>query len=369
VRRNLRRAAVGGSERRPIREAPIITGKSGGIGRRLVFILLLFAGIGLAIGQSAYAEPPAITKAKNEAEALREQVDELSHQLDAAVEDYNYAKATLAETKEAIEKTQLQLTKAEADLEVAGGSLTERLVEIYKEGQLGMLDTLMGSASFSELVNRLDMMERLSEQDAKLVAEVKAYQEDVSARKSELAEQLEAEKTLTADAKAAKLKVEDQLAANEKALAGKEAQVAQLEKEEAARQAKLAAEAKRRAEEAKKKAAQEAAAKAKQQAASLNTSKGVKASVPESASPSDVVSIAMEYLGSRMCGPGRARAASTAPVSCCTCTRRWVSICPIRAACSTGMGGLCRAVSLGPVTWCSSTAPSVTWASTSGTGR
>ena len=85
------------------------------------------------------------------------------------------------------------------------------------------------------------------------------------------------------------------MAANKKALAGKEAQIAQLEKEEAARQAKLAAEAKKRAEEAKKKAALESA---KKKASSLNTSKGVKVSVPESASTSDVVSIAMEYLGS-----------------------------------------------------------------------
>ncbi len=72
---------------------------SGGIGRRLIFIFLVFLVGGLLLGEVAFAEPPAITRAKNEAEALQERVDELAALVDAAVEDYNYARARLAETK------------------------------------------------------------------------------------------------------------------------------------------------------------------------------------------------------------------------------------------------------------------------------
>jgi cell wall-associated NlpC family hydrolase len=160
-------------------------------------------------------------------------------------------------------------------------------------------------------------MERLSEQDATIVAQVTGYQEEVEAQKADLAQQIEDEKVLTVEAEAAKVKVQEQLTANEKALAGKEAQIAQLEKEEAARQAKLAAEAKKRAEEARKKAAAEAAAKAAAQAkaeaaaqakaqtkatpkttiTTVAKSEGTSVSVPESANSSDVVSIAMDYLG------------------------------------------------------------------------
>jgi cell wall-associated NlpC family hydrolase len=280
-----------------IREAPSITGKPGGIGRRLILIFLVFAFTGLVLGQVAWAEPTAITKAKSEAEALQERVDELSEQLDAAVEDYNYAKAKVKETKEAAERTQALLTKAEADLEVANAHLTERLVEIYKEGHLGVIDALAVSGSFSELIDRIDLLKRVGEQDAQVVADIQAYREEVAARKIELARQIEDERALAAEAEVAKVKVEEQLAANEKALAGKEAQIAQLEKEEAARQAKLAAEAKKRAEEAARKAKLAAAERARQRAASLNASQGVRVWVPDSASSSDVVSNAMKYLG------------------------------------------------------------------------
>jgi len=183
--------------------------------------------------------------------------------VEVAVEEYNTANVKLEQTQAAARENEKRLARVEADLEEARARLADRVVEIYKEGHLGMLDTLVGSASFSDLINRLDLMERLSKQDSELVAQVTAYQEEVTARKAELARQIEDEKLYTADAAVAEHKVENQLAAKKKALEGKEAQIAQLEKEEAARQAALAAAARKAAEEARKaREAAEAAARA-----------------------------------------------------------------------------------------------------------
>jgi peptidoglycan DL-endopeptidase CwlO len=206
----------------------------------------------------AQAETPAISKAKSQAEALREQIDQLDAQVEAAVEEYDTANAKLDQTNSAIAENEKKLAAAEADLADAQARLSDRLVEIYKEGHLGVLDTLVGSASFSDLVNRLNLMERLSKQDSDLIAQVEAYREEVTTRKAQLSQQLADQKQYVAEASVAEQKVKDQLAAKQKALAGKEKQIAQLEKEEAARQARLAAEAKRAAEEARK--AREAAA-------------------------------------------------------------------------------------------------------------
>jgi cell wall-associated NlpC family hydrolase len=288
-----------------IREAPINTGTSGGIGRRLISTLLVLTVIALVGTTVAWAEPAAITEAKSEAEALQARIDDLGEQMDAAVEDYNYAQAKLAQTSAAAKKTQAKLTESEADLEVMRAQLTNRIIEIYKQGHLGMLDTLSGATSFSDLINRLDLLERLSVQDSEMVDQVQAYRGQVSERKAELASQIEEEKKLTADTKLAKTKVEERLAANKEALAGKEVQIAQLQKEEAARQAKLAAAAKAAAEEAARKAAVAAAAAKKAKAASASTatkvsggSSSVSVSVPDSASSSEVVTIALKYLGS-----------------------------------------------------------------------
>jgi cell wall-associated NlpC family hydrolase len=260
--------------------------------------------VSLLGGNVAWAEPAAITQAKNEAEALQAKIDDLAEQLDAAVEDYNYAKAKLADTTAAAKKTQSKLTKAEKDLDAIQAQLSDRVVRIYKQGHLGLLDTLAGAVSFSDLINRLDLLEKLSAQDSRLVAEVTDYRDEVAQRKVELADQLREQKVLAAEADKAKDAVQARLSANEKALSGKEAQIAQLEKEEAIRQAKIAAAAREAARKAALAAAKAKAAEAAKKTAK-NTSKSngstgsgtVTVQVPDNASASDVVSIAMEYLG------------------------------------------------------------------------
>ncbi len=258
----------------------------------------------MVCSEAVRAEPAAITKAKSEAAALEERIDELNEQLEVVVEDYNYATEKLGQTKAAIEDKRAKLDQAEADLESLRAQLTERVVQIYKQGHLSSLDMLVGATSFSDLVNRLDMLERMSAQDNEMLQQVEAYRTRVADRESELAAQLEEEKVLAAEAEVAKAKVGETLAANEKALEGKETQIAQLQKEEAARQARLAAEARARAEAAKKAAAKKAAeaAAAKKAAAAIKPGSGgstsVNVSVPESASASDVVDIALQYVGS-----------------------------------------------------------------------
>ena len=257
--------ASSGSRPRNNREAPIDTGKPGGFGRRLTLFTIIFAALGLLIGQMAWADPGAITQAQQEAQTLKERIDALADELDAAIEEYNYAIAMLNDTQAAAESTQALLTKAEADLAAAEGQLVERLVEIYKEGQLGAIDAVLGSDSFTEALDRLDMLKRMSGQDAQIVADVEAYTEEKSARADELAQQLQDQQAYAGEADAAKAKVEQKLAANEEALADKQDEIALLVKEEEARQARLLAEAKKAQEEAARKAAALAALqKAKQ---------------------------------------------------------------------------------------------------------
>jgi cell wall-associated NlpC family hydrolase len=218
------------------------------------------------LGQFAFAEPAQITQAREDIEALQALLDDLDEQLSVAVEDYNYAVASLQETQAAAERTRLLLTQAESDLAVANAQLSDRLVEIYKEGQLGALETLLGVSSFSQLVNRLDWLQRMSGQDAKLVDDVESYRDEKTIRSEELAQQLEEEQALMVQAEAARETVEERLAANEIALADRKDELAQLIREEEERQARLAEEARKAAEEAARKAAEEAARKAAEEA-------------------------------------------------------------------------------------------------------
>lgn len=208
-----------------------------------VLVLVLAASLLVAfLPGLAVAETPAIEQAKDEAQALLDLVNELDRELSAATEEYNYANQQLQDTKAAIKKTTRELNQAQADLTFAQARLSQRLVGIYKAGNLGVLGVVLDAESFSQLVNGLNFMTRLSRQDGQLIEQVEAYGEQEAERKSQLDSQLKQQEAYAADTEAAKQKVLAQLQKQAEALKGKEAQIAQLRKEEAARQARLAAE-------------------------------------------------------------------------------------------------------------------------------
>jgi len=218
---------------------------AGALPVRLAAFFIIASLLTLSLSDVVQATP-AIDKAKAEAQSLMKLIDQLDEELSAAAEDYDYAAQVLKDTKAKVKKTQSNIAKAEKDLNTAQDLLNQRLVNIYKAGNLNMLNVLLGSSSFSDMISRADQWLRLGEQDSELIDHVKVYRQDVSDQKVQLEAQLKQQEEEAAVAEDAKAKVLAQLKKQEEALKGKEKQIAQLKKEEAARQAKLAAEARAR---------------------------------------------------------------------------------------------------------------------------
>ena len=237
--------------------------RTGSIGTKRTLALILIATVLLlTLSGLAQAYTPAINKAESQAAALRNLIDQLDEELSAAAEEYDYANQQLEDTQAAIKKTQKLLTQSETDLTTVQDRLNQRVVEIYKAGDLDMLAVLLDASSFTEMIDRYDQLQRLSRQDADLLRQVQDYKTQVTDRKAQLDAQLLQEQIDVQRTTAAKDKVTAQLAKQEKALRGKEAQIAKLKKAEAARQAALLAAAKKAAAEAARKAAAARAAAA-----------------------------------------------------------------------------------------------------------
>lgn len=211
-----------------------------------VIALALIAALLLLSGSTIAQATPAIDKAKAQAQALLALIEELDDELSAVTEEYNYANQQLEDTQAAIKRTTSNIKKAEKDLGTIQDQLNQRVVNIYKSGNLTMLGVILNTESFSDLVSRLDQLQRLGQQDADLIDQVQGYKQKVADRKAELEVELRQQQEYTEQTDAAKKKVLAQLEKQKKALKGKEVQIAKLKKEEAARQKKLAAEARAR---------------------------------------------------------------------------------------------------------------------------
>jgi peptidoglycan DL-endopeptidase CwlO len=275
-----------------------------GITRTLAFILTMSLVLLSLSSLADAATTPAIKKAQNQAAALQNLIDQLSEEMSAAAEDYDTAQQQLEDTQSAIKKTQKQLTQSTGDLATLQERLSQRVVEIYKSGDLSMLNVLLEASSFSDLIGRYEQLQRLSDQDAQLLEQVSDYKAQMAQQKTQLDSEKAQEQASVKKTASAKAKVTAQLAKQKKALKGKEVQIAQLKAAEQARQAALVAAA--------KKAAADEIARARAAAAAAKNNKGNKGTTattdgggggggPAPGYDSDkaarVVQIAMQYVG------------------------------------------------------------------------
>ncbi len=254
----------------------------------------------MACVQVAWAEPKAITQAKSQAAALQARLDQLNTQAELLVEKYDKANMELGQTTAAAAKNAAALKQAQQAQAKAEGTLSTRLVEIYEQGSTGALDVLLSANSWSDLLNRLTLLQRISAQDDALVARVTTYHRQVADQQAKLAQEVKQEQVAAAQVQSDKKAVQAKLAANQKALKGDQQQIAQMEKAWQAQQAKLAAEARAAAAQAALKA-QQARAAAQRAAlareAAASGGKQIPITIPTSGSGAKVVQIALKYMG------------------------------------------------------------------------
>lgn len=249
---------------------------------------LFVAFVAFAAGP-AQADPAAVKQAAREAAALRDKVERLNDQVEIAVENSNKVVDDLDKIDRAMQENRTRLAAAQRDLRAAEVKLGARVDGIYRRGNTGIFELLVGAGSFSSVVNRLEALVRIGSADSRIVRDVETYRSRVADRERRLEIDHRRQQELATRAEKARAEVEAKLADRTRALKGKEAELAQLEAQEAARLDAL----KRASEEALRLA--EARSKARAAAAS-HTSIAPPAIVGSDRGVA-VVRIAERYLG------------------------------------------------------------------------
>ena len=226
------------------------------------------------------------------------------------------------------------------------------------------MEVLLGARSLDDVVSRLDAIERVSGLDARILREVKQFKREVETSRERLREARSDQARIVAEQAAQKAAIEAHMAEREQMLASVQDEIQQLQAEERRRAAEAAAQARARL------AAQQAAAQAAttyidpySEPAFTDIPTG--APLPDGSRASQVVAIALQYLGiPYVWGGSSPRRDSTAPASSATCTPRSGSDPPHHAASMFNHGTPVAYSELHPVTSSSSTAWA-TWACTS----
>ena len=146
----------------------------------LLGVVALLTGVG-----SATANP--IQSKRAQAQAVLAQIQESDVQLEKAIEAYNYANVQLDQIDTDLHSNANHLVVAQKSLNTAQLHIADRLRALYVNGDGGgAVEILLGAQNLDDLLGRLDMVQRVGDQDAKVLGDVVQFRKEVKERRERL---------------------------------------------------------------------------------------------------------------------------------------------------------------------------------------
>jgi peptidoglycan hydrolase CwlO-like protein len=234
---------------RPPSGAPVVAGTraSSGVRMRQARLLLIGLAAALVAASPSVAAPSSVSSKQAEARDVLAQIQGLDANLEHAVEAYNLANDKLAKIESDLQMNKAELKLAKANLKHAQRELNAHLVAMYTAGnQDNGLEVLLGATSMDDLISRVDTMNRVSDQSADVLKQVKVFRAKVKEEHERLQTAHVQQAKLVAERSAERASIQGQLASRQQMLSSIKDQIAQMQAAEQARQAQLAAQARAR---------------------------------------------------------------------------------------------------------------------------
>ena len=214
---------------------------------RLVLVGLLAAvAAGGAGAARAAVPPPALAAKQARARAVLAQVNALGIRFGKVVDAWDGAKIELAASEHRLAANARALDAARRRSRVDEARFAQRLVAVYKGGEPGLGTILLGSASLSDLVDRLEAAKTIVGYDRRLALAAARSQAQLAAARRRLAATARRKRAVVTRLAAGRKTIGAMLAHRERLLSSVRSEVAVLQQQEAARQRRLAAQAKAR---------------------------------------------------------------------------------------------------------------------------
>jgi peptidoglycan DL-endopeptidase CwlO len=265
----------------------------------LSFIAVLATTLAVVAGSSA--EPGQISSKRAEAQRVLAEIDAIDMELDRAVEAYNYATVQLNRIERDLADNQRRLVVARTNLAEAHQRVADRVLSLYTSEEPDTLTVILGASSLGDLIERIDSVNRISDQDARITEEVTRFRNEVQARQQHLERARAEQRKIVAERAAQRSAIEGRLAARQTLLASIKDEIATLEAAERARQARLARQARAQAGASREQSGGDQQPSPAPSNPAPAPSPSPSPSTPPAAPPpqthSAVVNIALRYLG------------------------------------------------------------------------
>ncbi|MHB1389775.1 MAG: C40 family peptidase [Thermoleophilia bacterium] len=173
---------------------------------------------------------------QTQAQSVRSDIATLNGQLEAKVENYNAAHVELDSIQDRITANQATLEQTTAELAVSQGRLQKRLVSMYRNGSVNVLDVLMETSDVNDFITKFDMLTKVGEQDRNDLEQVKMLKTQVEQAQSQLAADQAQQADIVGRLASEKADIEAGLGQRKSMLTGLEGEIATLKQQEQAAQ-------------------------------------------------------------------------------------------------------------------------------------
>ena len=258
--------------------------------RRLVGSLAFLTILLTVALSSGVAQATPVSQTRAEYKQAVAQIEALNTKLEIAVERYNEATAKLVAVKAKVAENKRRLSAARYELSVARQRLRERVVALYKQRPTDVVDFVLGSKSFDDLLTQIAYMQKLSNQDSQIVDSIERLKAQIVKQRAALLAARKEAARLVAQRDSERASVAGALQARQELAQKLKSQIKRME-------AEAAAAARRAAARARAAAAAAAAAAQSQAAQTAVRPPDTPTFVPPGSGHSSAVAIAQRYLG------------------------------------------------------------------------
>jgi cell wall-associated NlpC family hydrolase len=251
----------------------------------------------LVFASGSATADPSISSKREQARAILAQVQDLDSQLGHAIESYNLANIQLSNIDADLKSNGRHLVIAKQSLGIAQVHIAKRLRALYINGDSGgAVEVILGAKSLDDLLDRLDMAQRVGGQDSHVLSEVRRFRTEVENRRQKLRSDRTRQAQVVSDRAAQKQWIEGKLSERRQLLSSIQDEIKRMQEAEARRQALLEAQARARLAATRAEASQPQALQYSAPTDSTSTSTYYSTPLPAS-QYGGVVGIAMQYLG------------------------------------------------------------------------
>ena len=154
---------------------------------------MVLAVLGVAVVAAMSAAPASadtLSQKRAQAQAAERHLAAIQHEAEARIEAYDAIHQKFVNTRNALRLNRQSLRVARANLKAAEARLTASLTETYKTGGEDAVSYLLAARSIGELVDQMQVMQRVNGINKTLLNQVTHYKAEVSTRQARLAAQL-----------------------------------------------------------------------------------------------------------------------------------------------------------------------------------